>query len=156
MAALSDTGTTVNSTQTGTSRYFSHKLGLIKKATLRVLRTIPSAMVWVFVQVLMRVAPDGEYHRQRMRKGSREDDSSQAPTVRFGYQIILIAVSLYRTSFLHNYLHRGGYPCLFIPSCSEYAIRAARKYGFWRGLMLIGDRFRRCHPSYRGDWIDFP
>jgi putative component of membrane protein insertase Oxa1/YidC/SpoIIIJ protein YidD len=154
--ARSDSVTTVNSTRTRSSRCFNHKLGLLAKGTLRALRTGPSALVWFFVQVLMRVAPDGAYYRQRIGKRSREYASSQLFTGRYGYRIILIAVSLYRRSFLHNYLHRSGYPCLFIPSCSEYAIRAAQKYGFWRGLMLIGDRFRRCDPSYRGAWIDFP
>lgn len=36
--------------------------------------------------------------------------------------------------------------CRFVPSCSEYAILAIRKYGAIKGSWLAGKRLMRCHP----------
>ncbi|MGA8832081.1 MAG: membrane protein insertion efficiency factor YidD [Desulfomonilaceae bacterium] len=36
--------------------------------------------------------------------------------------------------------------CRFVPSCSEYAIEAVRRYGALRGLYLIVRRLIRCRP----------
>ena len=36
--------------------------------------------------------------------------------------------------------------CRYAPSCSEYAIRAVRKYGAIKGSWLAGKRLMRCHP----------
>lgn len=45
-----------------------------------------------------------------------------------------------------------GRTCRFHPSCSEYFIRAVRKYGLivggWRGICRIG----RCHPWNPGGY----
>jgi uncharacterized protein len=42
--------------------------------------------------------------------------------------------------------------CRFIPTCSQYAIDAVRKYGVlsgaWRALKRIG----RCHPYHPGGY----
>jgi putative membrane protein insertion efficiency factor len=43
----------------------------------------------------------------------------------------------------------GGY-CRFIPSCSQYAEEAIRRYGAARGLGLTVKRLSRCHPFHRG------
>jgi len=36
--------------------------------------------------------------------------------------------------------------CRYIPTCSEYAIQAFKKYGPFKGLFLAGSRILRCHP----------
>lgn len=36
--------------------------------------------------------------------------------------------------------------CRFVPSCSEYAIQAVRRFGPWRGAWLAARRLGRCHP----------
>ena len=36
--------------------------------------------------------------------------------------------------------------CRYVPSCSEYAIQAVRKYGAIKGSWLAGKRLMRCHP----------
>ena len=39
-----------------------------------------------------------------------------------------------------------GRTCRFHPTCSTYAIRAFRKYGALKGLVLTVYRLGRCHP----------
>ncbi len=36
--------------------------------------------------------------------------------------------------------------CRYIPSCSEYAVEALNKYGFFKGLVLAAYRILRCNP----------
>lgn len=36
--------------------------------------------------------------------------------------------------------------CRFTPTCSQYALEALRKYGFFRGSWLAIKRIGRCHP----------
>lgn len=39
-----------------------------------------------------------------------------------------------------------GRTCRFHPTCSTYAIRALRRYGALKGLVLTVYRLGRCHP----------
>jgi putative membrane protein insertion efficiency factor len=62
-------------------------------------------------------------------------------------KILLIAiVKLYK--YLISPILPGS--CRFIPSCSEYAIEALRKYGALRGTYLSVKRVARCHPLHPG------
>lgn len=36
--------------------------------------------------------------------------------------------------------------CRYIPTCSEYGIKAINKYGPWKGCYLVLKRIFRCHP----------
>ena len=45
--------------------------------------------------------------------------------------------------------------CRFLPSCSEYACEAVKRYGALRGTVLFMWRLLRCHPLARGG-IDLP
>jgi putative membrane protein insertion efficiency factor len=36
--------------------------------------------------------------------------------------------------------------CRYVPTCSEYAVQALRKYGPVKGLYLSVRRILRCHP----------
>ena len=40
--------------------------------------------------------------------------------------------------------------CKYHPSCSQYAVDAYRRYGFFRGTVLAGWRLLRCNPWSRG------
>ena len=136
--------------------WLTDKLNWVANKSSGVCRTVPTLLAYAVVHVLMRIAPDRQNYRNKIETRFEEPGSRDFRR-RYGYKLVGYFVSLYRRSLLRNYLHRTGDPCRFIPSCSEYAVRATRKYGFWRGLMLTGDRFRRCTPSYRGDhWVDFP
>jgi uncharacterized protein len=42
--------------------------------------------------------------------------------------------------------------CRFTPTCSEYAIEAISKYGFWKGSVLGMKRLVRCHPFSPGGY----
>jgi uncharacterized protein len=43
-----------------------------------------------------------------------------------------------------------GGQCKYHPSCSQYAIDALRKHGFFKGTALAGWRLLRCNPWSRG------
>lgn len=65
-------------------------------------------------------------------------------------RILLALLALYRrilSPALHS-LGLGG--CRFLPTCSEYAVRAIAVHGPWRGSALSLWRLLRCHPFSRG------
>lgn len=51
--------------------------------------------------------------------------------------------------FVSPFLPRS---CRFHPHCSEYAMTAIRRHGFWRGLLLGLRRLSRCHPFHPGGY----
>lgn len=48
-----------------------------------------------------------------------------------------------------------GKHCRFYPSCSEYAFKAIKKYGVFKGVWLGIKRLAKCHPWNEGG-VDFP
>lgn len=40
--------------------------------------------------------------------------------------------------------------CRFVPSCSEYALQAYTKYGFFKATRLTVWRILRCNPFCKG------
>ena len=44
--------------------------------------------------------------------------------------------------------------CRFVPTCSQYAQEAIRKYGACKGSWLAIKRLLRCNPFYKGDLYD--
>lgn len=42
--------------------------------------------------------------------------------------------------------------CRFCPTCSQYAIQALERYGFWRGLWMALVRLLKCHPFHQGGY----
>lgn len=45
-----------------------------------------------------------------------------------------------------------GPTCRFYPTCSEYAIQALLKYGFWKGTTKAIIRLSKCHPFNPGGY----
>jgi putative component of membrane protein insertase Oxa1/YidC/SpoIIIJ protein YidD len=127
-----------------------------RRLLLAALGTAVTCVLYVITVALVRFAPERSY-RPRRPPGM---DAAQAPPPELaprGDRIIRCAIGCYRHSWIRSYVHRqSASKCRFIPSCSEYAEMAVRRYGLWRGLILIGGRFRRCRPDYRGDYVDFP
>ena len=42
--------------------------------------------------------------------------------------------------------------CKFRPTCSQYALQAVRKYGFFKGGLLAAWRLLRCSPFSKGGY----
>ena len=51
---------------------------------------------------------------------------------------------------------KGKPTCIFYPSCSLYAIKALREWGFIRGMGYIVWRLLRCQPFSRGGYDFVP
>ncbi|MBR4640369.1 MAG: membrane protein insertion efficiency factor YidD [Butyrivibrio sp.] len=46
--------------------------------------------------------------------------------------------------------------CIFMPSCSQYAIEAYEKYGVVKGSYLTAKRIARCNPFGKGGYDPVP
>ena len=46
--------------------------------------------------------------------------------------------------------------CIYVPTCSQYAIEALEKYGFLKGSFLAIRRILRCHPFAKGGYDPVP
>ena len=46
--------------------------------------------------------------------------------------------------------------CIYIPTCSQYALEALEKYGAAKGSALAAKRFLRCHPFHKGGYDPVP
>ena len=119
----------------------------------RALACIPVGAIYGVVLFLTRIAPDRRQHAHRHQDACPPDSHARTG---IGAYLIRGSVALYRFSLVHDLMHRDGERCMFVPSCSEYADRAALKYGFSDALMMIGDRFRRCRADTTDDFTDFP
>jgi len=77
----------------------------------------------------------------------------------FKYYPRLIAITIIKfyqktISFDHGVLkvfYPYGY-CRFRPTCSEYAVSALEKYGFFQGGIKALGRIIRCNPWHKGGW----
>lgn len=46
--------------------------------------------------------------------------------------------------------------CIYVPTCSEYAVQAITKYGAMKGGFLAVKRILRCHPFHKGGYDPVP
>jgi putative membrane protein insertion efficiency factor len=46
--------------------------------------------------------------------------------------------------------------CRFIPTCSEYALTAIERFGFFKGTYLSVRRILKCHPFHPGGFDPVP
>ncbi|ROR22132.1 hypothetical protein EDD66_11612 [Mobilisporobacter senegalensis] len=51
---------------------------------------------------------------------------------------------------------KGRPSCIYVPTCSSYAITALEKYGVIKGTYLAIKRVLRCHPFAKGGYDPVP
>ncbi len=66
---------------------------------------------------------------------------------------ILLALIWFYSKAISPYTKRS---CRFMPSCSEYAAQAVKKYGAFKGARLAGLRLLRCNPFNKGGYDPVP
>ena len=67
-------------------------------------------------------------------------------------------ICIYLIKFYRKYLSplKGYGTCKFYPTCSQYAIEAYEKYGFFKGTLLTVWRILRCNPFSKGGYDPVP
>ena len=70
-------------------------------------------------------------------------------------------ISIYLIINIHQkkvspYLIKKGHRCRFYPTCSEYALIAIKKHGFFKGWTKAIWRVLRCNPSNMNSCVDYP
>ena len=66
---------------------------------------------------------------------------------------VILVINLYQ-KFLSPL--KGRPTCIYTPTCSQYAIEALEKYGFFKGSFLAVKRILRCHPFAKGGYDQVP
>lgn len=67
--------------------------------------------------------------------------------------ILVFLINLYR-KYLSPLKRRPT--CIYTPTCSQYAIEALEKHGFFKGSFLAVKRILRCHPFAKGGYDPVP
>ncbi len=68
-------------------------------------------------------------------------------------KILIFLVKIYRM-FISPL--KGRSSCIYMPTCSQYAIEALEKYGALKGTYLSVKRVLRCHPFAKGGYDPVP
>jgi len=67
-------------------------------------------------------------------------------------KILIVCIYFYQ-KFISPLL---GPHCRYLPTCSEYAVEAIRRYGAIYGGWLAIKRICRCHPFHEGGYDPVP
>lgn len=68
-------------------------------------------------------------------------------------QLLIQLIKIYR-KYISPLKGRGC--CIYVPTCSQYAIEALEKYGVVKGTYLAVRRILRCHPFHKGGYDPVP
>lgn len=64
---------------------------------------------------------------------------------------------MYTIKFYQKFISPLKKPCcIYYPSCSTYAYKAYKKYGFFKGTYLTIWRILRCNPFSKGGYDPVP
>lgn len=67
------------------------------------------------------------------------------------------AVFLFVINFYRKWISPLKPPsCRYVPTCSEYALIAIKKYGALKGGIMAVKRILRCHPFHEGGYDPVP
>lgn len=66
-------------------------------------------------------------------------------------KIIINIIKFYKRHF-SIFFEKNGVKCKYYPTCSEYAVQALEKYGFFKGIILAIKRFFKCNPFSKGGY----
>ncbi len=64
---------------------------------------------------------------------------------------VMVLIIKFYQRVISKYLLPGG-RCRFYPTCSQYALEAYEKYGFFKGSYLAIKRILKCHPYNEGGY----
>jgi uncharacterized protein len=64
--------------------------------------------------------------------------------------IAIFLIKFYQ-KFISKYILIGKH-CRFYPTCSQYALLAYEKYGFFKGSFLSLKRILKCNPFHKGGY----
>ena len=65
---------------------------------------------------------------------------------------IIINLIIFYKKHISIYFEKSGIKCKFYPTCSEYAIQAYDKYGYYKGTAYSFKRIIRCNPFSKGGY----
>lgn len=65
-------------------------------------------------------------------------------------KIAILLIKFYQ-NFISRYILIGKH-CRFYPTCSQYALLAYEKYGFFKASFLSFKRILRCNPFHEGGY----
>lgn len=65
-------------------------------------------------------------------------------------KIAILLIKFYQR-FISKYILTGK-NCRFYPTCSQYALLAYEKYGFFKGSFLTAKRILKCNPFHEGGY----
>lgn len=66
-------------------------------------------------------------------------------------------VAIWLIRFYRKHISPFRAPCCkYVPTCSEYALEAYERYGFFKGTRLTVWRLLRCNPFSKGGYDPLP
>ena len=68
-------------------------------------------------------------------------------------KVLIFMIRIYQK---HISPFKGRSVCIYIPTCSSYAVEALQKYGAIKGTYLAIKRILRCHPLAKGGYDPVP
>ncbi len=71
-----------------------------------------------------------------------------------GLNFLLICLVKFYRKFISPLKRKNC--CIYIPTCSQYALEALQKYGPFKGSYLAVRRILRCNPFHEGGYDPVP
>lgn len=101
-------------------------------------------------------AEQSEFEEKQENSDCRQSDrQSKSRHYAWWNPLYWIAVGIIR--FYRKFISPMKAPCCrFLPTCSEYALEAFRRHGFFKGLFLSVRRIFRCNPFGKGGFDPVP